>query len=176
MNGRREEVDPHTGVAIGLGIAAAAALIGLLLPIFLNASPAWRRGSLIIGAVVASIGIGGALIDLAKIRGNETYQDWGVSAIFVGPAFTLLAIRRLDLIDGLAGFVVTAFAVIMLLIGIIGFFIGLGHWAKAKAIRGEGKGPANGSAPPLFTPFQAVVLAVDILGVIVQIAALFQAA
>lgn len=126
----KQPTDHRTGVAIGFGIAIGSAVVFFALPVLLGVSPGWRQTSFTLGAFIGFAGIAGAMFDLDKICGRPAYTDLGVALMLFGWGTTLVALRRLGVVEGLLATAITAIAALLILFACIGGAMGFAKFGE----------------------------------------------
>lgn len=120
-NVRQEAAD---GVGIGIAVAIGGPLLALLAIGLFAPPPGVRLGLVAVIAVVASLGLGGALMSLGDFRSNPGLGDWGVAVILAGLGGVLVALTAFEVLGGVLGAAVTIVGFLLLLVALIGTGLG----------------------------------------------------
>ncbi len=125
---RQERLAAAEGVGIGVAITVAAGLLTLLTLILFDLSRGGRVGLLAGAAALGSLGLGGALQQLADFRREPAFENWGVAVMVGGLGGALVALPALEVLSGTLGTVATVVGFALLLIALVGGGIGGGKW------------------------------------------------
>jgi hypothetical protein len=91
---------PYDGFGIAIGLVVGA-IVCLWAPNYLDATSGWQTFWLVVGGILGLLGLGGALLELAKLRGQRGLDDWGAALVLVGLAAIAGVLENQGIISGL---------------------------------------------------------------------------
>lgn len=160
--------DAAEGVGIGLGLGVGGPIIAVLAALLLGLP---REGTLAAyagGAVVGTIGLAGALLELGRLREVDAYETWGVSVFLAGVGGTLAALGRSGF-DGALETAVTLVALAALFFAVIGLAMGAGSYVAEKPPPSGSEGlRSRARLAPSMTRYERLSLVFAVVGVLVS--------
>lgn len=112
------------GIAIGLILAGVVAFWA---PDYLQPTLGWKAFWYILGGILGTIGMGGALFELSELHGRPGLEDWAVASVFLGAAGMLYALEATGVVAGVWSSGFKILTVVLGMIAALGFGIGLGN-------------------------------------------------
>lgn len=162
-----EETKPIDGVGIGMGMALFGVVL-LGLPLLLDITGTWLTLLFCVALVFAFGGLGGAFLDLEKVRKQPGWSEVGTAAVLLGLAAAALVIRlREDLWPWVAVLLVILL-LFLVFFALIGGFMGMLKLAKVgEAVREGGRAPLPAGGGALLTRAEKINLTVTVVCAVV---------
>lgn len=127
----KEEM-PYDGLGIAIGLVVGA-IVCLWAPNYLDATGGWQTVWLVLGGILGLLGLGGALLELDKLRGQRGLDDWGAALVLVGLAAIAGVLENQGVISGLLATSAKYFAIGCLFWAAVGGGRGFARVILAKA-------------------------------------------
>jgi hypothetical protein len=115
----------------GLAIAGALWIWGFLLmyaPPYLGIIGWWEYPFYVLGFIVLTISLAGALTELGKLRQSEGLSNWGVSLVFLLPALALYLLVKYQRITGTLVIPAKIAVLLLVAIGVPFIFLGVSYF------------------------------------------------